>query len=159
MPDQITSVVLSDHQQVAVDAERLSEVANRAAAGEGARGEISITLVSDEAMAELNLKYMGHTGPTDVLSFPIDGKVSSSPRQTPPMIGEVVLCPSYAARENSDLAAELDLLVTHGVLHLLGYDHDTKSKAELMQAAEIRVLGRYGAEAPRPERARSQNPA
>jgi len=144
------SVVLADDQPVAVDTERLAEVATRAAVLEGAQGEISISLVNQDRMTELNEKYMGHEGPTDVLSFPVDGrKPHSSADGEPALIGEVVLCPAYAANSDPDLAAELDLLVTHGVLHLLGYDHDTKTKTALMQAAEVRVIGRSGAEAPR----------
>ncbi|MGI8426357.1 MAG: rRNA maturation RNase YbeY [Actinomycetota bacterium] len=143
------TVVLDDVQEVAVDVERVVEVAVRAATVEGASGEISITLVDEKAMADLNHRYMSHAGPTDVLSFPIDGKNPQCPDcKTPVLIGEVVLCPAYAAKNNPDLDEEIDLLVTHGVLHLLGYDHNTKTSTELMRSAEFSVIGRSGAEGP-----------
>ncbi len=64
------------------------------------------------------------------------------------MIGEVVLCPEVAAQQApSDLDAELDLLTAHGVLHLLGYDHDTEAGAEQMRAREHALTGQSGARA------------
>src|SRR6266540_3422244 len=135
---------LHDEQGIAVDSERIRDVARRTAHGEGARGEISILLVHATRIAELNAEYLGCSGPTDVLSFPVDGLVDGpapdggpaggpGPVDGPPvLIGEIVLCPEVAAEQAPegpdgvpDLGAELDLLVAHGVLHLLGYDHDT----------------------------------
>lgn len=134
-----------------VDINRILEVATRTAESEGASGEISITLVTPQRMAELNQQYMGKPDPTDVLSFPIDGMppAGASDEDGPPwLIGEVVLCPDVAAEQaTAGVEAELDLLVAHGVLHLLGYDHDTESGAERMRVREKSVTGRSGAQA------------
>jgi probable rRNA maturation factor len=133
-----------------VDIDRIIRVATRTAESEGAAGEISITLVIPDRMAELNEQYMGKGGPTDVLAFPIDGPgdpglVAGGP---PRLIGEVVLCPEVAAGQaTAGVESELDLLVAHGVLHLLGYDHATESGAKQMRLREHNLTGRSGAEA------------
>jgi probable rRNA maturation factor len=152
-PPNVT-VTLTDEQDVEVDHDRIVDVAVRTAASERASGEISITLATPERIAELNRQYLGHEGPTDVLSFPIDGPdepdagagpFSSGP---PRMIGDVVLCPAIAARQTtSGLEAELDLLTAHGVLHLLGHDHDTEEGAAEMRRLEERLTGQAGARA------------
>jgi len=144
---------LHDEQDLVVDTDRLRNVARRAAAGEGATGEISITLVDAHRIAELNARYLDGEGPTDVLSFPVDGLVTSPPGdgEPPVLIGDIVLCPEVAiaqAPPGSDgVASELDLLVTHGVLHLLGYDHDSEAAAAAMRRREEAVCGRSGARA------------
>ena len=133
-----------------VDIDRIVAVATRAAISEGAVGEISITLVDRERMAELNEQHMGKTGPTDVLAFPIDGPGDPGLGEAGPprMIGDLVLCPEVAAGQaTSGLEAELDLLVAHGVLHLLGYDHDTEAGAEQMRIREFDLTGQSGARA------------
>ena len=126
---------LHDEQDLAVDTERLRDVAVRAAAGEGATGEISITLVDAVRIAELNARYLDVDGPTDVLSFPVDGLVTSPPveGEPPVLIGDIVLCPEVAIAQApagpDGVVSELDLLITHGVLHLLGYDHGDEMEA------------------------------
>ena len=145
---------LQDEQSVAVDTERLREVALRAAAGEGATGEISVTLVDADRIAELNAAYLDGEGPTDVLSFPVDGLVTAAPGEDDPpvLVGDVVLCPEVAIAQAppgpDGVTSELDLLITHGVLHLLGYDHDTPEAAAAMRSREEAVCGRSGATAP-----------
>jgi probable rRNA maturation factor len=147
------SLSLHDEQGLAVDTERLRDVALRAAAAEGATGEISITLVDAVRIAELNEQYLGVDGPTDVLSFPVDGLVSSPPGEDEPpvLIGDIVLCPEVAiaqAPTGADgVVSELDLLITHGVLHLLGYDHNSEEAAAAMRSREEAVCGRSGARA------------
>ncbi|GAC1366394.1 MAG: rRNA maturation RNase YbeY [Actinomycetota bacterium] len=144
---------LENCQDVPVDEDRLSDMATRAACAEGACGEISIVLVDSSRMAQLNIEHLGGSGPTDVLAFPIDGLVTKEgDAQGPPVIiGEVILCPAVALDQApqgpAGLAAELDLLVTHGVLHLLGYDHDTEEAAATMRGRELAVCGRSGARA------------
>jgi probable rRNA maturation factor len=133
-------VLVSDRRQpaadreVAVDHEALAELARATLAGEGLReGELSISFVSPEEMADLHLRYMGEEGATDVLSFPLgeDG-----------LLGDVVVCPSEARRNNADdPAAELRLLVTHGVLHLLGYDHEEEEDRREMWIRQERYSG------------------
>lgn len=144
---------LSDEQALPVDAGRLGDVARRVAAAEGATGEISIILVGTDRITELNIEHLDGTGPTDVLAFPIDGLVTQAPDPDGPpvVIGEVVLCPEVAAGQAppgpDGFAAELDLLVAHGVLHLLGYDHDTEEHAAAMRRREEAACGRSGARA------------
>ena len=144
---------LHDEQGLVVDTDRIGDVARRAAAGEGATGEISITLVDAHRIAELNAQYLDGDGPTDVLSFPVDGLVTSPPGdgEPPVLIGDIVLCPEVAIAQAppgpDGVASELDLLITHGVLHLLGYDHDSEAAAAAMRRREEAVCGRSGARA------------
>ena len=146
-------VTLVDEQDVAVDRPRLVAAARSAAAAEGAVGEISLLLVSPGRMAELHEEHMGEPGPTDVLSFPVDGLVTEppAPGASPVLVGEVVVCPAVALAQAdpgpTGLDAELDLLVVHGVLHLLGHDHDTQEAAARMREREQRHAGRAGARA------------
>lgn len=144
---------LHDEQGLVVDTDRLRDVACRAAAGEGATGEISITLVDAHRIAELNAQYLDGDGPTDVLSFPVDGLVTSPPGdgEPPVLIGDIVLCPEVAVAQAppgpDGVGSELDLLVTHVVLHLLGYAHDSEAAAAAMRSREEAVCGRSGARA------------
>ena len=155
-------ITLLDEQDLAVDAARLTGVARSAAVAEGAVGEISLLLVDADRMAELHVEHMGEPGPTDVLSFPVDGLVTEppGPGAPPVLVGEVVVCPAVAraqaqgsptglpdVSEAEALAAELDLLVVHGVLHLLGHDHDTDEAAARMREREQQHAGRSGAQA------------
>jgi probable rRNA maturation factor len=118
------AVDLSDRQEMTVDPQPLLALAERALAGEGITdAELSVSLVTAEEMAELHERYMGEAGPTDVLSFPLGEEEGEG---GPRMLGDVVICPEVAATQNADLDAELRLLLVHGILHLLGYDHDTE---------------------------------
>jgi probable rRNA maturation factor len=76
----------------------------------------------------------------------ISGGVGSD-EAAPFVIGEVVVCPEVAKKQSDDLEAELDLLVTHGVLHLLGFDHADESSAAAMRQKENELIGRSGASA------------
>lgn len=136
-------------QHIVIDTSRLEDVARRTALAEGARGELSLVLVDPVQMAEMNSQYRDECGPTDVLSFSIDGLISGGvqPGDDPPLIiGEVIICPEVAAMQaTAGLDSELDLLVAHGVLHLLGFDHDSEESAELMRGREQEHTGRSGA--------------
>ena len=93
------------------------------------QAELSVILVDEVAMERLHLQWMDLPGPTDVMSFPMDelrpGSEDSEPE--PGLLGDIVLCPSVAERQARDAGQateeELLLLTTHGILHLLGYDH------------------------------------
>lgn len=152
-PDSSSLIIVafSDEQAMGVEGRRIISTARRTAESEGARGEISLTLVTPERMSQLNAEHMGKEGPTDVLSFPIDGLAppGTPAGDGPPwLIGEVVLCPEVAAAQApGTVEEELDLLVAHGVLHLLGFDHDTEAGAEQMRARELNLTGRAGAQA------------
>lgn len=114
--DGPATVLVSDRQDIPLDAEALSALAQRILESEGRHAvELSLSFVSSEEMADLNERYMGEDGPTDVLSFPMgeDG-----------LLGDVVVCPELATADGSDRGSGLRLLVAHGVLHLLGYDHE-----------------------------------
>jgi probable rRNA maturation factor len=88
--------------------------------------ELNVLLVERGVMAELNAPHMGGDGPTDVLAFPMDAPGESLPGE-PAILGDVVVCPDVAAAQavehGGDELAEVELLVVHGILHLLGFDH------------------------------------
>ena len=116
-------------------------------------GEMGLRFVDPGTMAELNLSHMGSAGPTDVLAFPIDGRSGRvHPPEQVPLVGDVVVCPAYAAAQAPDhagdghdgsLGDELALLVVHGVLHVLGYDHQSETDAAAMQARERQLLAAH----------------
>jgi probable rRNA maturation factor len=93
--------------------------------------ELSILLVDTAAMEQLHIQWMDEPGPTDVLSFPMDelrpARAEDDNEPVPGLLGDVVLCPEVAEKQARDAghstADELRLLTTHGLLHLLGYDH------------------------------------
>jgi probable rRNA maturation factor len=93
------------------------------------QADLCLTLVDEAAMEVLHVQWMDLPGPTDVMSFPMDelrpGGEGEDP--TPGNLGDVVLCPTVAARQAREAGhtpiEELLLLTTHGILHLLGYDH------------------------------------
>ena len=95
------------------------------------KADLCVRLVDEPAMETLHVQWMDLPGPTDVMSFPMDelepGGRPDSPEPGPSMLGDIVLCPSFAAdqadKAGHSLAHELALLTVHGVLHLLGYDH------------------------------------
>jgi probable rRNA maturation factor len=130
----VPQVFVSNRQGAPLDEGALAAVARATLEGEGVSGgELALSLVSEDEMAELHVRYMDEPGPTDVLSFALgeDG-----------LLGDVVVCPAEAARNNpSDPAAELRLLVAHGVLHILGYDHERDEERAVMWAAQERYSG------------------
>jgi probable rRNA maturation factor len=149
----------------AIDLARWVDLAHAALLDSGVRGEaeLSLLFVGEPVMAELNKRYMDKDGPTDVLAFPIDDPIdsgrwpdsgSTGPDREPPelselpmLLGDVVVCPSVAARQAPEHAGsfddELALLVVHGVLHVLGMDHAEPEEAAAMQARERELLDRY----------------
>ncbi len=87
--------------------------------------ELGIRLVNEIEMEELHQKWMNLSGATDVMSFPMDELKPDSASNGPGIIGDIVLCPEFAAKngkQSTDL--EIELLTVHGVLHLLGFDHE-----------------------------------
>ncbi|MCY3651400.1 MAG: rRNA maturation RNase YbeY [Acidimicrobiaceae bacterium] len=136
-----------------VDTGRWARLARAVLRDEGVgSGELGLRFVDSGAMAELNLAHMGTPGPTDVLAFPIDGGHGGAPASEPTvLLGDVVVCPEYASRTNGDPAAsgnprpadELALLVVHGVLHVLGYDHAREAEAVAMQTREQQLLAAH----------------
>ncbi|GAA2576119.1 rRNA maturation RNase YbeY [Actinomadura fulvescens] len=113
--------------------------------------ELSLLLVDEAAMSELHEKWMGEPGPTDVLAFPMDelrpGSMSGGTdddEADPGLLGDVVLCPAVAERQGAQAGhgtqAELELLCTHGILHLLGYDHAEPDEHKEMFGLQAELL-------------------
>lgn len=153
----------SEQDDVPLDLERWQQLARNVLEAEGVRGaaELSLIFVEEDVIAEMNRAHMGKTGPTDVLAFPIDavmvgsspgpGAVSRGPDRSPPdaddfplLLGDVVVCPAVAARQAPDHAGTFDdeiaLLVTHGILHVLGHDHVEPAERDVMRARELSLL-------------------
>ena len=127
-------VFVSDRQEEIVEGQALAELAASTLVAEGiGRAELSLSFVDEREMTDLHERYMQETGPTDVLSFPLDDEVGGVL-----MLGDVVIAPAVAARNNpGDPEGELRLLVVHGVLHVLGYDHeDAEERAEMWTLQE-----------------------
>lgn len=91
-------------------------------------GELGVSLVSAREMELLNSEHLGRTGPTDVLSFPLDTDGADAVGEVPLLLGDVIICPEVAGRQAlehaSTLTHELCLLLIHGILHIAGYDHE-----------------------------------
>jgi probable rRNA maturation factor len=120
--------------------------------------ELSVLLVDRETMSDLHERWMGEPGPTDVLAFPMDelrppppgtgradqGGAAAEPASPPGLLGDVVLCPEVAADQagqaHHPLGDELELLCTHGILHLLGYDHAEASERTAMFGLQDELL-------------------
>lgn len=111
--------------------------------------ELSIALVDEDEIAALNEQYRGKSGPTDVLSFGCD-EPCPTPGDEPITLGDVVIAPTIAERQAEDLGHsvehELDVLLVHGVLHLLGYDHEDDDDAAVMEARQVAILDAYAGE-------------
>jgi len=116
------------------DAADLALVAAEAATAEGG---LTILLTNDATVADLNLRFRDKAGPTNVLSFP-------APANPEHHLGDIALaygvCAREAAEQGKPLAHHLQHLVAHGVLHLVGYDHQTETEAEEMEALERQIL-------------------
>jgi probable rRNA maturation factor len=166
----------ADHK---VDEPALARLARLVMDAEGVEeSEVSLLLVNRAVMSDLNGRYMGEDGPTDVLAFPIDGPSPASgppggpvgPRgfasdrlagdedddldladdeddDAPWLLGDVVLCPAYAAEQarqaGQSLDAELELLTVHGILHLCGFDHGEPQEEQAMRARTDELLDRW----------------
>ena len=121
-----------------MDADALAGLAVTALRGEGVEAfELSVSFVGPDEMSGLHEAYLGEPGPTDVLSFPLDDDEGNDTR----VLGDVVICPAYAASNNPDLPAELRLLLVHGVLHLLGHDHEGDDERAEMWSRQERYSG------------------
>jgi probable rRNA maturation factor len=119
------------------------------------QAELSILLVDEPAMEKLHIELMDEPGATDVLSVPMDELTPGTPgRPTPQgMLGDIAICPQVAkvqARNaGHSLQDEMLLLATHGILHLLGYDHaEPEEKAEMFGLQRELLSGFTGKEAP-----------
>ena len=111
--------------------------------------ELCIKAVDEATIATLNQQWMEKEGPTDVLAFPMDelrpGKVDEEPEEG--VLGDLVLCPVVAERQGEaaghGTTAELELLTTHGILHLLGYDHAEPDEHRVMFGLQDDLLAQW----------------
>jgi probable rRNA maturation factor len=175
-------VFVADEQGASVvDVASMARLAEQVLRAEGVRGacELSLYFVEEEVIADLNERFLGGTGSTDVLAFPIDEDTvdvgrspdagSSGPDrplvdlgEVPVLLGDVLLCPAVAARNAAERdraeADELALLVVHGILHVLGMDHAEADGAAAMGQRQRDLLARFhpgaGEQPPDPEPAR-----
>jgi probable rRNA maturation factor len=123
--------------------------------------ELSVLLVDEPAMSELHVRWMGEDGPTDVLAFPMDelrlpqpgthnDRSAADPDAGEALLGDVVICPQVAAAQAAeaqhDTQDEIDLLCTHGILHLLGYDHAEPEEHAKMFGLQDRLLASWRSE-------------
>jgi probable rRNA maturation factor len=103
--------------------------------------EISLTFVDVTEMEELHIKWMDEPGPTDVLSFPMDMPESKGEVVT---LGDIVIAPAVAAKQAQDaghsVEAEIYILATHGLLHILGYDHADPDEEKVMFALQEKIV-------------------
>lgn len=131
-----------DWSKALPDAVGLVERAAAAAlAGAGQAGEVAVLLTDDEAVRDLNARFRGKDAPTNVLSFP-------APENPEGLLGDIALALGVMVREAAEqgkpLADHLQHLVIHGVLHLIGYDHETDGDAERMESLERQLLAGLG---------------
>ena len=137
----------ADLPEAAELAERAARAALAACPQLPAGGELSLVLSDDAEVQILNKAYRGKDGPTNVLSFPGD-PLPEGDGGPPYLLGDVVLaqgvCAREAAAQGKALADHLSHLVVHGVLHLLGHDHENDSEAERMESLEVEILAALG---------------
>jgi probable rRNA maturation factor len=166
MTETDAAVFVADEQSdVVVDLLRWSQLARLVLESERVAPDVHVALVfvDEAAMTQLNERFLGETGPTDVLAFPIDDDVPESgrvpdrggkgpgsvsePSEPPVLLGDVYVCPVVAQRNATErsieLEAELALLVVHGLLHLLDYDHTEPDETEAMQSRERELLAAF----------------
>jgi probable rRNA maturation factor len=118
------------------------------ALGGDARGELTIRIVSETESADLNSRYRRKPGSTNVLAFPSEAPSAAFADGDLPPLGDLAICARVVAREAGEQGKPLDAhwahIVIHGVLHLLGYDHETDSQALAMEARERDLLAAFG---------------
>jgi len=142
----MAAAIANRQRAVAVSVPRLRRAAERALRAVGRpQGDVEVDVVDDRAMRGLNERFRGVRRRTDVLAFPLEiGEA--------PLVGQIVISADTAHRQarrvRVPLAAELDLLVTHGVLHLVGYDDRDPVEADLMHRREREILSSSGRRPP-----------
>jgi probable rRNA maturation factor len=166
-PEGRPSVFAADEQHdVDVDLNGVVTLAEHVLKARGVKGdcELAVTFVDETTIAELNKEFLGEDGPTDVLAFPIDDEIVESGRspdsgttgpdrpdieagEVPILLGDVMVCPSVAARNAAERDRSTDdeiaLLVVHGILHVLGMDHAEPAEEAVMFAMQDELLTRF----------------
>jgi probable rRNA maturation factor len=107
--------------------------------------DLGITLVDEDEITKLHVQWMNLPGPTDVLSFPMDELKPFSASNGPGIIGDIVICPQFAAKQavSHSTAEEISLLTVHGVLHLLGFDHVEEEEHKVMFGLQDKTLAEW----------------
>ncbi|WP_026818413.1 rRNA maturation RNase YbeY [Arthrobacter castelli] len=151
------SIEINNETPTAVDDEQLSRLGRYVLDQMHVhpQAELSIILVDADAMERLHIEWMDEPGPTDVLSFPMDELrpgTHGAPGESG-VLGDIVLCPAVAEQQAAaaghSAADELLLLTTHGMLHLLGYDHaEPEEKREMFALQRQLLSGFTGRDAP-----------
>ena len=147
------SVEVNNESDVSVDEASLAVLARFVLDGLRIhpQAELSVLLVDEDTMTTLHQQWMDEPGPTDVMAFPMDElRVTSEDAEPEPgLLGDVVLCPVVAERQAASaghgIQDELFLLCTHGVLHLLGYDHHEPEEERAMFGLQARLLASWQA--------------
>lgn len=107
--------------------------------------DLDVLLVDEEEMTQLHIKWMDEPGPTDVLTFPMDELRPNS--SEPGILGDIVLCPQVAIRQaesaNHSFTHEISILGIHGLLHIVGYDHDNKEDEKKMFDLQESIVARW----------------
>ena len=147
---EVAVYVTDEQSDQDVDVSRWERLARESLEASGVTGsaELSLLFVDEATMAELNVEHMGHEGPTDVLSFPIDAEDGlAAEHDHHVLLGDVVICPAVAHRNAPGHAGtypdEIALLTVHGILHVLGHDHAEPEETMVMQARERELLERF----------------
>lgn len=149
------SIFVADEQSEEVDLAGIRSLAELVVSQEGypEDAEVTLLLVSDEEMTAYNRRFLDRDGPTDVLAFPVEdlkpGTVPDREANDPPLLlGDIIVAPAYiraqAAAFEVSLDDEMSLMVVHGLLHLLGYDHQNDEEAEHMESRERSILSMVG---------------
>ncbi|MFV9671973.1 MAG: rRNA maturation RNase YbeY [Acidimicrobiia bacterium] len=149
------NVLFADEQDEPIVTNELLRLAELVLEQEGLESEtgVSLILIDEIQMAELNKAHMGKSGPTDVLSFPIEASTPGvppmrSPGGPPIELGDVFIAPTIvrvnAEQHGAAFDDELSLMVVHGLLHLLGWDHEIEDEATRMEARESELLSLVG---------------
>ncbi len=140
------SVEIQNEADYEIDEARLRQAALTVLAAHDIQpgSEMTVAITDNEAVAALNLRFRGVDAPTDVLSFPMNDDMPGEVRY----LGDLAIAYPYAsaqaAREGHALSDSLALLVVHGTLHILGYDHDTPERKAEMWGAQAAALVRLG---------------
>ena len=156
-----------EQRAVPVELEHFVALARHVLTGEGVDrdAEVGLVFVDLDTIADYNERFLDRAEPTDVLAFPIDDDVAVSgrnpdrasrgpgsapePDEIPTLLGDVMVCPAFAQRSadarSAPVVDEMELLVVHGLLHLLGHDHAEPDETERMQTREHVLLATFRA--------------
>lgn len=164
--------VADEQRDERVDLARIRMLAEDVLASEDspAGTEVSVICVNEDAMRSLTRRFLGIDEATDVLAFPIDGEMDEETVETAPggrvvwpddgptILGDVVICPAvtrrYAEQAHRKFEDEIDVVVVHGLLHLLGYDHATDEEQAAMDHRQRSLLEKFASRLAETERDR-----